>query len=131
MTNVAELPLFIHIGAGNVGFGIAVAAWGGGQIVGARLASRITDARLERTALIAGSALAAAALGLSGAIPSFAAVALLFVVVGVGKKVERSPLSRQSPTAQLGSRFSSAVSYWHHSAGVGSTCWRAGSAPSP
>jgi MFS family permease len=39
---------------------------------------------LERTALIVGSALAAGALGLSGAIPIFAAVALLFVVVGVG-----------------------------------------------
>ena len=39
MTNVAELPFFVHIGAGKVGFGVAVAAWGAGQIVGGRVAS--------------------------------------------------------------------------------------------
>jgi MFS family permease len=84
MTNVAELPLFVSIGAGQVGFGIAVAAWGGGQIAGGRLASRIVGGRLERLALIAGCALATGAIGLSGAIPAFAAVAILFAVGGVG-----------------------------------------------
>jgi MFS family permease len=84
MANLAELPLFVHLGAGNVGFGVAVAAWAGGQITGARLASHITDARRERLALIAGGAVLAAAIGLSGAVPIFAAVALLFVLGGLG-----------------------------------------------
>jgi MFS transporter, DHA3 family, macrolide efflux protein len=84
MTNVAELPFFVHIGAGRVGFGIAVAAWGAGQITGSRLASRVTDARRERLALIVGGVLAAGALGLSGALPFFVLVALLFAVAGVG-----------------------------------------------
>jgi MFS family permease len=84
MTNVAELPFFVHIGAGKVGFGVGVAAWGAGQIVGGRLASRITDARLERLALIIGGLLAAGALGLAGAIPIFFVVALLFATAGIG-----------------------------------------------
>jgi MFS family permease len=84
MTNVAELPFFVHIGAGRVGFGIAVAAWGAGQITGSRLASRVTDARRERLALVVGGGLAAGALGLSGALPSFVLVALLFAVAGAG-----------------------------------------------
>jgi MFS family permease len=84
MANPAELPLFVHLGAGNIGFGVAVAAWGGGQITGARLASHITDARRERLALIAGGAVLAGAVGLSGTVPIFAAIALLFVLCGVG-----------------------------------------------
>jgi MFS family permease len=84
MSNLAELPLFVHLGAGNIGFGLAVAAWGGGQISGARLASHITDARLERLALITGGAVVAGAVGLSGTVPIFAAVALLFVLGGLG-----------------------------------------------
>lgn len=84
MTNVAELPFFVHIGAGRVGFGLAVAAWGAGQITGSRLASRVTAARRERLALIIGGALAAGALGLSGTLPVFVLVVLLFAVAGVG-----------------------------------------------
>jgi MFS family permease len=84
MVNVAELPFFVHIGAGRVGFGIAVAAWGAGQIFGSRIASRVTDARRERLALILGGAFAAGALGLSGALPFFVLVALLFAVGGAG-----------------------------------------------
>jgi MFS family permease len=84
MTNVAELPFFVDIGAGRVGFGIAVAAWGAGQITGSKLASRVTDARRERLALILGGILAAGALGLSGALPFFVLVALLFAVAGAG-----------------------------------------------
>jgi MFS family permease len=84
MTNVAELPFFVQIGAGKVGFGVAVAAWGAGQIVGGRLASRIRDPRQERAALVIGGLLAAGALGLSGAVPIFFVVGILFVTAGLG-----------------------------------------------
>ena len=84
MVNVAELPYFIDIGAGKTGFGIAVAAWAGGQIVGGRLAARVNDPRRERLALIAGCALISAVVAATGALPFFAAVGLLFVAGGLG-----------------------------------------------
>lgn len=87
MTNVVELPFFVAIGAGSTGFGVGVAAWGAGQILGGRLAARVVDARLERRALIAGAALVSLAIGLSGAIPAFAVVALLFVAGGLGNQL--------------------------------------------
>lgn len=84
MMNVAELPLFASIGAGKVGWGVAMAAWGGGQISAGRFASRIANARIERLALIAGCALASVGIALSGAIPVFVVVAMLFVAAGFG-----------------------------------------------
>jgi MFS family permease len=84
MTNVAELPLFVSIGAGKVGFGVAVAAWAGGQITGGRLSARIVGWRLERLTLIGACAVLAAVVGLSGGLPVFAVIALLFVAGGVG-----------------------------------------------
>jgi MFS family permease len=84
MMNVAEYPLFVHLGVGKVGFGVAAAAWGAGQIAAARLASRIRDARTERLVLIGASALLSAAVGLSGAVPWFAFVVGAFMLGGVG-----------------------------------------------
>jgi MFS family permease len=83
MTNVAELPLFVSIGAGKIGFGVAVAAWAGGQITGGRLAARIVNWRLERLALIVGCVVLAAVIGLAGALPVFPVVAMLFVAAGI------------------------------------------------
>jgi MFS family permease len=87
MTNVAELPLFISIGAGKVGFGVAVAAWAAGQIVGGRLAAKIVGWQMERLVLIGSCCLLAVAVGLSGALPVFVVIALLFVVCGVGNSL--------------------------------------------
>lgn len=83
MVNVVELPYLLSIGAGKTGYGIAVAAWAGGQITGGRLASRITDARRERLALIGGCAGLAVAIALSGALASFEVIGVLFVVGGL------------------------------------------------
>jgi MFS family permease len=106
MANVAEFPLFVGIGAGKAGFGVAVAAWAGGSITGGRLAARIVGWRLERLALIAGCAVVAVVVGLAGTVPVFAVVALLFVAGGLGNAlmsvalvlaVQRwAPLERQS-----------------------------------
>lgn len=87
MINVAEYPLFVRLGVGKVGFGIAIATWAAGQVVGARLASRITGAKAERTALISASALTALAVGLSGIAPWFSFVAAIFIVGGIGNTV--------------------------------------------
>ena len=50
MTNVAELPLFLSIGAGKAGFGLAVAAWAAGQIVGGSDASAAPQFAMAVTA---------------------------------------------------------------------------------
>ena len=84
MVNVAELPYFLDIGAGKTGFGVAVAAWAAGQIVGGRLAARVNDARRERLALIAGCGVITAAVAATGALPVFAVVGLVFVAGGLG-----------------------------------------------
>jgi MFS family permease len=84
MGNVAEYPLFASIGAGKVGFGIAVSAWGLGQIAGAKLASRIVGARLERLAIITGCALTSVVVGIFGGIPVFLLIAALSIVGGLG-----------------------------------------------
>ncbi len=84
MVNVAELPYFLAIGAGKTGFGIAVAAWAAGQIVGGRLAARVNDARRERLALIAGCAVISVVIAATGALPVFAVVGLLLVAGGLG-----------------------------------------------
>jgi MFS family permease len=112
MINVAELPLFATIGAGKVGWGIAMAAWGVGQISAGRLATRISSARRERLALIAGCAFASIAVALSGALPVFALVALLFTAAGFGNTLINLALvlsvQRWAPQ-QLQSRTMAAV----------------------
>jgi MFS family permease len=82
MVNVVQLPFFASIGAGKVGWGIALAAFSAGEISAGRLASRIVGARLERLALIAGCALASVALAATGATSVFALAALLFAAAG-------------------------------------------------
>jgi MFS family permease len=112
MTNVAELPLFLSIGAGKAGFGIAVAAWAAGQIVGGRLSSRLVGARLERLALIIGCGTLAAVVGVAGALPVFAVLVVLFVAAGVGNALANVSLvlmvQRWAP-AQVQGRALSAV----------------------
>ena len=112
MMNVAELPFFVAIGAGKVGFGIAAAAWGGGQVAGGRLASRIVGARIERRALILGCAVVSIVVVLSGTIPVFALVALLFALGGIGNTLLNVAVvlmvQRWSPV-QLQSRTLAAV----------------------
>ena len=84
MVNVAELPYFLDIGAGKAGYGVAVATWAAGQILGGRLAARVSDPRRERLALIGGCALISAVTAISGIAPVFAVVVLLFIVGGLG-----------------------------------------------
>ncbi|HEY7006790.1 MAG TPA: MFS transporter, partial [Sphingomicrobium sp.] len=82
MVNVVQLPFFADIGAGKVGWGIALAAFGAGEICAGRLASRLVDARLERLALIAGCAVASVALAVTGATSAFVLAAVLFAATG-------------------------------------------------
>ena len=84
MMNTAEYPLFVSLGGGSFAFGIAVAGWGLGLIVGARRARNRQDALSERRLLIVGTALLATGELLSGVIPVVAVVVCLFAVAGIG-----------------------------------------------
>ena len=83
MANLAELPLFLSMGAGKTGYGIAIAAWSAGAIVSGRLAAYVVGWRAERLGLITGCLLLTTVVGLSGWIPAFAVVAPLFVLGGL------------------------------------------------
>ena len=74
MMNTAEYPLFVDLGSGSFAFGIAVAGWGLGLVVGARRARNCRDAATERRLLIVGMALLATGQLLSGLIPVVAVV---------------------------------------------------------
>jgi putative MFS transporter len=84
MMNTAEYPLFVDLGGGSFAFGIAVAGWGFGLVLGARRARHCREAAAERRLLIAGMALLATGQLLSGLIPVVAIVVVLFTMAGVG-----------------------------------------------
>jgi MFS family permease len=84
MMNTAEYPLFVQLGSGSFAFGISVAGWGLGLVLGARRARNCHDAAAERRLLIAGMALVGVGQLLSGLIPVVAIVVVLFTMAGVG-----------------------------------------------
>lgn len=84
MVNVAELPFFLSIGAGKAGFGVAVAAWAAGQIAGWPTGRSRQHAPSRAQILIVGCAVTAAAVALSGVVPIFWVVAVLFALGGLG-----------------------------------------------
>ena len=65
---VAQLPLAEAAGAGAAGFGLILAAWGGGQVLGA-LVGRVVSRRRERRALTLEVSTATVALGVVAAVP--------------------------------------------------------------
>lgn len=84
IVNVAEFPLFAHLGSGAAGFGIATAGYGVGTFIGARLGKRAEGAYLEKMHLLAGWAIGGASVLLCAFSPSNASVVILFSVAGVG-----------------------------------------------
>jgi MFS family permease len=122
MGNVAEYPLFASIGAGKVGFGIAVAAWGVGQIAGAKLGTQIVGARLERLAIIAGCALTSVVVGIFGGIPVFLLIAALSILGGLGNSLLNIGLvmsvQRWSPPEALSRTFAAVEALANTAVGV-------------
>ena len=112
MMNTAEYPLFVQLGSGSFAFGIAVAGWGLGLVLGARRARTCRDAATERRLLIVGMALLALGQLLSGLIPVVAVVVVLFTMAGVGYGASNAAsqlvMQRWAPDA-VRSRVSGAV----------------------
>jgi MFS family permease len=109
MINVVEYPLFVSLGAGSAAFGIAVASWAAGQLIGARLARRLSTPKGERRALTSGLFLTAVGIGAAGVIPSVVLVTAVFALGGVGYSLASvaavGVLQRWSPDATRGRVF--------------------------
>jgi predicted MFS family arabinose efflux permease len=107
---VADRPLAEAFGAGSVGFGLLIGAWGLGSVTGS-LAGRVLDARTEPIGLVAGTAVTAVAGLAVGVSPWFPPVLALSFLWGSGDAftavAEQGIVQRRTPDG-LRSRVSAA-----------------------
>jgi MFS family permease len=100
---VAELPLAEELGAGAVGYGLLVAAWGGGSLLGVRLAPRSMRRRPELTCITVGAFVMALSIGSVAVAPVLAvAVALMAaggIADGIASVAEETLVQRRVPDA--------------------------------
>lgn len=82
MINVAEYPLFVHMGGGSKAYGAAVSGWALGGFVAGRAIRREGDAYSERRRLLFACGLVAVAIGLCGVVPIVGVVVVLFSIGG-------------------------------------------------
>lgn len=80
---VADLPLAHAFGKGSLGYGLMIAGWGGGSVLGS-LAGRFLHAGNEGRALILGAGLAGLSTTSVGLTPWFAPVVPAILVAGFG-----------------------------------------------
>ncbi len=102
MGMVADAPLAEHFGAGSAGFGLLIACWGLGSVLGSLLGRKLTE-RSEPLWLVLGAAgIAVAGLGIAFA-PSFAfvlgALLLMGTSDGISIVAEQGIMMRRSPDA--------------------------------
>jgi MFS family permease len=102
MTMVADVPLVNLFGTGSFGYGVLIACWGGGSIVGSLL-GRNLKARTEPLALIAGTAVVSAMSIATGVSPWWVMVLVAIFTMGVGDGVtlvaEQGSMQRRTPDA--------------------------------
>src|SRR5262249_62096260 len=84
MTMVADVPLVNYFGAGGLGYGVLIACWGGGSIVGSLL-GRFMNRRTEPVAFAVGSGVVAVTGILAGLSPWFVGVLVALFFMGVGE----------------------------------------------
>ncbi len=99
---VAELPLARLFGAGSVGYGVLVACWGGGAIVGSFLGRRLALAR-ERATMVVGAAVIGAGFATVAVAPMFgialAGMTMAGMAEGSVSVSEQGILQRRTPDA--------------------------------
>ena len=102
MTMVADVPLVDLFDAGSMGYGILIACWGGGSIVGSLLGRRL-KASNEAIWLVVGTGAVAATSIVTGLSPWFALVLGAILVMGVGDGVtmvaQQGIMQRRTPDA--------------------------------
>jgi MFS family permease len=102
MGMVADAPLAEHFDAGSAGFGLLIACWGLGSVVGSLLGRTLTE-RTEPVWLVLGAAgIAVAGLGIAFA-PSFEFVLVSLLIMGTSDGIsivaEQGIMMRRSPDA--------------------------------
>jgi MFS family permease len=116
MTMVADVPLVDLFGTGSFGYGVLIACWGGGSIVGS-LMGRYLKARTEPPALIVGVAVVSAMSIATGLSPWWILVLAAIFTMGVGDGVtlvaEQGIMQRRTPDA-VRSRVSGAFDSMLH-----------------
>lgn len=102
MAMVADVPFVDLFEAGSVGFGVMVACWGAGSIIGS-LAGRYLTQDTEVRWLIIGTAFVSAMFGALSISPWFWLVIVLSLVLGVGDGVavvaDQNVYQRRTPDA--------------------------------
>jgi MFS family permease len=86
MTQVADVPLVALFGVGAAGYGLLVACWGGGSVVGSLGARRLTSAT-EPVAMLLGALAVAVTAVVVGVSPWWWLVLAMLVVMGAGEGV--------------------------------------------
>jgi MFS family permease len=108
---VAELPLARSFGVGSVGYGILVACWGGGAIVGSFLGRRLAVSH-ERMTMVGGCAVIGAGFAVVAFAPAFgfalAGMATAGLAEGSVSVSEQGILQRRTPDA-VRSRATAAI----------------------
>jgi MFS family permease len=99
---VADVPLTALFGVGSTGYGVMIACWGGGSIVGS-LAGRWVNERNEPTVLVVGAIACAVGTFAVAVSPVFWPVAAAMVLAGSGEAyltvAEQSVFQRRTPDA--------------------------------
>ena len=100
MTMVADVALVRLFEAGSVGYGILIASWGGGSIVGS-LAGRRLSARTEPTAVVVAIAVVSTTSIVVGLSPWFSLVVAVLFAMGIGDGIsfvgQQGILQRRTP----------------------------------
>jgi MFS family permease len=102
MTMVADVPLVALFDAGSLGYGVLIACWGGGSIVGSLL-GRYLRGSTEATAFLIGTAAVAGTSVMVGLSPFFSMVLGAIFAMGVGDGVslvaQQGIMQRRAPDA--------------------------------
>jgi MFS family permease len=102
MTMVADVPLVEVFGVGSLGYGLLIASWGGGSILGSLL-GRFMRSTNEALFLVLGTAAVAAMSLLVGASPWFLLVLGAIFTMGIGDGAslvaEQGIMQRRTPDA--------------------------------
>jgi MFS family permease len=110
MTMVADVPLVDLFNAGSFGYGVLIACWGGGSIVGSLLGRRLKESNEAIWFLIGTGAIAATSI-IAGVSPWFALVLGAILVMGIGDGAslvaQQGIMQRRTPDA-VRSRVSAA-----------------------
>lgn len=108
---VADVPLVTLFGAGALGYGALIAAWGFGSIIGS-VAGRFMSRRVEPVVFAAGSILVTAMCLFVGLSPIFVGILAAVGVMGFGEGTQsvaqQSIMQRRTPDA-VRSRVASAI----------------------